>query len=80
MDKSLLFIGVTHSAYYQRLLQWWQSLASRMREWRAARRDMNALRNFSDAELKDIGLSKSDLMSIETGEIFRDHSRCQRWR
>ncbi len=78
MDKSLVSIGVAHSAYYQGLLQWGQSLAMRMKKWRSARRDMDSLRNFSDAELKDIGLSKSDLMSIETGEISRDNSRCKR--
>lgn len=80
MDKSLVFIDVAQSACYQSLLQWGQSLATRMKKWRAARRDMDSLRNFSDAELKDIGLSKSDLMSIETGEIFGDNTRCKRWR
>lgn len=80
MEKSLVFIGVAHGAYYQGLRQWRQSLATRMKKWRAERRDVNSLRNLSDAELKDIGLSKSDLMSIETGEIFRDNSRCKRWR
>lgn len=80
MDKIVVFPGGACRAAYRRLLQWWQSLVLGLKERRAASRDLDILRNFSDAELMDIGLSRNDLMSIKTGEIFRDNSRCKRWR
>lgn len=78
MDKTLVFIDNARRADYRRLRQWWLSLLLRLKQRRAARKDLAILRNFSDAELKDIGLSRIDLMSIETGEILRDSSRSRR--
>jgi len=78
VDKTLTFIDSAHRADERQLQQWLQSLMLRLKQWRAARKDLAILRNLSDYELKDIGLCRSDLMSIESGEIFRDDSRSRR--
>jgi len=80
MDKSLNYPGVDHSACIQRLLQWRKDILLRVKRWRAARRDIEILGNLSDEALKDIGVSRSDLMSIETGDFLTDASRRKRWR
>ncbi|MCX7175200.1 MAG: DUF1127 domain-containing protein [Proteobacteria bacterium] len=79
VDKTLVLINSTRRENCRRLLQWLQSLVLRLKERRAERRSLDILSKLSNAELKDIGLSRSDLMSVETGEIFRDISRRKRW-
>lgn len=80
VNKTLLYPYSAGSDDSQRLLQWLQHLSHQLGQWRAARRGLEMLRNFDDAQLKDIGLSSSDLMSIESNAIFRDSSRRKRWR
>lgn len=80
MDKTLTIIDSVHRADDRQLQQWLQSLMLRLKRWRAARKDYGLLQNFSDAELKDIGLCRSDLMAIKTGAIFDDDTRSMHWR
>jgi uncharacterized protein YjiS (DUF1127 family) len=49
-----------------------------LREQRPRRRTLGIIEHLSDRELKDIGLSQSDLMSIKGGMYFRDGSRRRR--
>ncbi|MBI5921310.1 MAG: DUF1127 domain-containing protein [Betaproteobacteria bacterium] len=79
MEKALFLIDSTDSADHRRLLQWLPNLVGKLRQWRASRNDYDILENFSDTDLKDIGLSRCDLLSIRTGEMFRDDSRRMRW-
>ena len=59
------------------------SLLARLHNWlatraetRAARRqfsrEMQQLHRFTDGELRDVGLSRSDFMAIEAGHFSRD--------
>jgi uncharacterized protein YjiS (DUF1127 family) len=47
-------------------------LAVRWIEWRTRDQEMRELHRFSDRELWDVGLSRSDIMSIENGTFRRD--------
>jgi uncharacterized protein YjiS (DUF1127 family) len=50
-------------------------LTRRLAQWvekRRANRDMQDLAAFSDRELWDLGLSRSDLMAVERGTYTRD--------
>ncbi len=47
-------------------------LVSRWTAWRDRDRELQELHRFSDRELWDVGLSRSDIMSIESGTYRRD--------
>ncbi len=47
-------------------------MAARLARRREFSREMRQLRRFTDAELHDIGLSRSDILAIEAGSFRRD--------
>ncbi|HBK07178.1 MAG TPA: hypothetical protein DDZ81_15225 [Acetobacteraceae bacterium] len=49
-----------------------QNVRARWAEKRARARDMQDLYRFSDRELWDIGMSRSDFMAVENGTFRRD--------
>ncbi len=49
-----------------------QSVRARWAEKRAHNRDMADLYRFSDRELWDIGISRSDLVAVDNGTFRRD--------
>ena len=52
------------------LKQWWRSYLKRRMERAAA----SQLWSLSDRELKDIGLTRSQIMGVVTGEVARDRT------
>jgi uncharacterized protein YjiS (DUF1127 family) len=47
-------------------------LITRWQERRRRARELNELFSFSERELRDLGLSRSDFMSIQNGTFHRD--------
>ena len=51
---------------------WLRRFGAQLAERRARRLAMDELYRFSDRELWDVGLSRSDILSIEQGTLRRD--------
>jgi uncharacterized protein YjiS (DUF1127 family) len=53
-----------------RLARWWVAYA----QWRIKQQTLATLANMSDRELKDIGLTRTDIPAVVRGESVHDHA------
>lgn len=60
------------SAWFGRLAETLAALPAAIAASRAHAREMAQLRRFSDLELHDVGLSRSDIVAIQAGTFRRD--------